>query len=153
MIHYCTVFRTDTGEIVSSSNFSISDDEEAIANNYAVRVRMFGETGYGYVPVEANTETHYVVILDGVPVISDRPSIPYQVDRLTLTAGNGDYITITGLHNPCELIFDDPDPMVQTWTAVVEDGGFEFEADNPGVYTIEIKRFPFISAKIQVTAT
>lgn len=152
MINHCTVYRLDTGEIVGYSNFSVSDDPEDIANNYAVRVRMYGDSGYGYVPVEANAETHYITIMEGEPVVAVRPPVPYRIDRQTLTAGNGDYITITGLHNPCELVIDNPDPTVATWRATVEGGGFEFEAETPGLYTVEISRFPFIPAKIEIVA-
>lgn len=153
MIHHCTVFRIDTGEIMSYSNFSVNDDPEAIASNYSVRLRTYGETGYGFVPVEANSETHYVVMMDETPVVAERPPIPYQIDSTTVTAGDGGYVTITGLHNPCELVIDNPDPTVETWRVTVEDGGFEFEADTPGVYTIEISRFPFLPARIEITAT
>lgn len=153
MINHCTVYRVETGEIMGYSTFSVSDDPEEIEKNFSVRVRMYGETGYGYVAAESDPAIHYVAIQGDTPVVTERLPVPYRIDRDTLTAGTGDYITITGLHNPCELVIDNPDPTVATWRATVSGGGFEFEAETAGLYTIEISRFPFLPATIEITAT
>jgi len=155
MIHHCTVYRVETGEIMSYSNFSLNDDPEAIARNYSVRVRTYGETGYGFVPIEANAETHYVVMMEETPVVAERPPLIVHTvdDRTTLVADGEDSIVLTGLPNPCEIIIDDPDPDVQTEVISVSGGGFVFMADDPGVYTVEVRRWPFLPFKIEFTAT
>lgn len=153
MIFHCTVFNKETGEIVQYSYFDCPEDSEFIDKNYQTRVGFFGSNTHSFIAEKPNNESQYVVMMEERPILVDRPSIPYQFDRTTLTAGTGDFITITGLHNPCELVIDDPDPTVETWRVTVDDGGFEFEADTPGVYTIEITHFPFIPAKIEIIAS
>lgn len=153
MIFHCTVFNKETGEIVQYSYFDCPEYSDFIEKNYETRVGFFGSDSHNFIAEKPNNENQYVVVMDEKPVLVDRPAIPYQFDRTTLTAGTGDFVTITGLHNPCELVIDSTDQTVETWRVTVEDGGFEFEADTPGVYTIEISRFPFLPARIEITAT
>jgi hypothetical protein len=47
---------------------------------------------------------------------------------------------------------DDSDPGVETQTFAVEGGGFVFSADDPGVYTVEVRRWPFVPFKVEFTA-
>lgn len=145
------IYRKETGEIVTTGG-GIDFHDPIAEIQIAAALAPWGE-GYGLFEAVGTSDAHYVVMLDETPVVVERPPIPCQFDRLTLTAGNGDFITITGLHNPCELVIDNPDPTVETWRVTVEDGGFEFEADTPGTYTIEISRFPFLPARIEITAT
>jgi hypothetical protein len=151
MIYYATVYHKETGQIMQCSEFSCPEDQ--VEANYAARAMAFGESTHGVVRQRSDFDKHYVITLGGAEVIADRPPVPYQIDRTTVTAGTGDYITITGLHDPCELVIDDPDPTTETTVITVEGGGFEFEADVAGVYTVEIRRFPFLPAKIEITAT
>lgn len=154
MIHYCTVFRTDTGEIVSYSNFSINDDPEAIAANYSVRARMYGETGYDYIPVESLPETQYVAMIDGEPELADKPILHVQIDKTEILADGEDIATLTGLPNPCTIIVDDDDPLTETSIVEVEGGGFTFSTEDPGPYSFEVRgRFPFLPWKTIVVAS
>jgi hypothetical protein len=153
MINHCSVYRKDTGEIVSYSYFSCPDDPDYIQANLNIRVAQYGEEDHAFVASESDPAIHYINLVGDTPSVVLRPPIPYVIDKTTLVAGTGDFVTITGLHNPCTIVVDDPDPAVATTTHVVEDGGFEFEPETPGVYIIEISRFPFLPATIEITAT
>src|SRR4051812_38302885 len=107
-IHYTTVYRKDTGQIVSTGYFSCED--EMVDINFAIRADQYGGRDHDVIDAQSDTAIHYVIVMGDRTIIAERPHIPYQVDKTTLTAGTGDYITITGLHNPCELVIDDPDP-------------------------------------------
>jgi hypothetical protein len=76
-----------------------------------------------------------------------------EVNKTTLVADGVDSITLTGLPDPCQIIIDDPDPLVETTTTTVTGGGFVFVADDPGIYTVEVRRWPFVPFKIEFTAT
>jgi hypothetical protein len=146
------IYRRSTGEIVSTGGGV--DFRDPIADvQIAAALAPWGDDYGLFEATEGSQGTHYIVMLDEVPVAVERPPIPYQIDSTTVTAGDGSYITITGLHNPCELVIDDPDPTVETWRVTVEGGGFEFECETPGIYTVEISRFPFLPARIEITAT
>lgn len=145
------IYRKETGEIVTDGGGI--DFHDPIADiQIAAALAPWGDD-YGLFEAVGLQDDHYVVMMDETPVVVERPPIPYQIDSTTVPAGDGSYVTITGLHNPCELVIDNPDPTVETWRVTVEDGGFEFECDTPGVYTIDISRFPFLPARIEITAT
>ena len=155
MIHHCTVYRKDTGEIVQYSNFMCGEDIEQISRNFFGRLQFFGATDHDYVEFPSDPETDYVAVMGEQVVIAQRPELIVFVedDKLEIRAGGEDSTTLTGLPDPCQIIVDDPDPAVETQTYDVTGGGFIFEADDPGVYTIEVRRFPFLPFKIEITAT
>lgn len=146
-----TVYLKDTGEVRACTHHSCEQDfKETVIENIH---NAWGVSEHGVIDSESLPEKHYVGVVGGKPIVIDRPPIPYVIDKTTLVAGTGDFVTITGLHNPCTIVVDDPDPTVETATHVVTDGGFEFEPETPGVYIIEISKFPFLSATITITAT
>ncbi len=97
-------------------------------------------------------QQNYVVMLDSGPVILDRPDLPYAVDKTVILADGEDAATISGLSDPSDVVIDDPDPMSETITATVTGGSFEFSADVPGLYTIQIARFPFLPLTLEIIA-
>lgn len=152
-IHYTTVYRKDTGEIVSTGYFAC--EPEMVDINFAIRADQFGGQDHDVIDAPADPETSYVAILDGKAVVADRPELVVRTedDKTTLVAGGEDSITLTGLPDPCEIIVDDPDPAVETQVYTVEGGGFIFMADDPGIYTVEVRRWPFLPFRIEFTAT
>ena len=146
-----TVFLTSTGEVRACTGHSCDADfKSVILENI---LNFWGAEEYGIIEAESDPALHYIGFSGDVRARLDRPPVPYVIDKTTLVAGSGDFVTITGLHIPCTIVVDDPDPAVETATHTVEDGGFEFEPETPGVYIIEISRFPFLPATIEITAT
>ena len=154
MIHHCTIYRKDTGEIVQYSNFLCQDDIEQISRNFFGRLLFFGPDTHDYIEAQSNMETDYVAVLDERKIIAERPDLIVRIedDKTTIRAGGEDSATLTGLPDPCQIIVDDPDPAVETQTYEVTGGGFIFAADDPGVYTIEVRRWPFLPWKVEITA-
>ena len=154
MRNLCTVYRKDTGQIVQYSEFTCQEDDEFIRKNFEVRVAMWGEETHAYVEAESNRDLQYVAVIDGIPNVVDKPELIVFVenDKTTIQADGMDETTLTGLPDPCEIIIDDPDPTVETQRIEVTGGGFIFAAENPGLYTIEVIRFPFLSWKVEITA-
>lgn len=145
------IYRKDTGEIVSTGGITFHD--EFRETQTAAALVPWGEDQYALAEFQGNPDVNYIGTIGGQIVLLDRPPVPYHVDKTTISAGGVDFATITGLHNPCEIVVDDPDPTVETTVYVVEDGGFEFAADVPGLYTIEVRHFPFVPMKLEITAT
>jgi hypothetical protein len=152
-LHFPAIFKKDTGEIVATGMFSCPEDY--VEANFTARLDLYGASEHAVIDADpqADPDIHYVIMLDETYVLTPRPPIPYVIDKTEILADGQDYLTITGLHNPCTIVVDDPDPTVETVVHTVEDGGFEFEADTPGLYIIEISRFPFLPARIEITAT
>jgi hypothetical protein len=150
MMVYSTVYRKDTGEIVSTGWFAC--DEEFIDMNHAARIDAAGGADYDVVAEYADVISDYVYIVGETASVIKRPPIPYQIDKTTITADGVDFLTVSGLHNPCDVIVDDPDPLVETTTTTVTGGSFEFSAEDPGLYTIQISRFPFLPMILEITA-
>lgn len=150
-IHYATVYRKDSGEIVQTGMFSC--DEELVELNFSARAQFYGEETHGVLRAPADSRTQYVSVSGDEVILLDKPPIPYTIDKTTIVAGSGEAATIGGLHNPCEVILDDPDPLVETTSHTVTGGSFEFEAAEPGVYTIQIIRHPFLALTLEITAT
>lgn len=149
-IFSATVFLKDTGEIVSCTKHSCEADfKPTVLSN---TLKAWGVEDHDLIDSDSQPDKHYVGIVGGELTIIDRPQIPYVIDKTSLVIGSGDYVTITGLHNPCTIVIDDPDPTVETVTHVVTGGGFEFEPETVGIYTIEINKFPFLPATITITA-
>lgn len=154
MIHHCTIFKKDTGEIVQYSNFMCQDDIEQISRNFFGRLLFFDPDTHDYVELPSNVETDYVAVMGEQAIVARRPDLVVFVedDKTTIRAGGKDSTTLTGLPDPCQIIVDDPDPAVETQTYEVTGGGFIFAADDPGVYTIEVRRWPFLPWKVEITA-
>lgn len=153
--HHCTIYRKDTGQIVQYSFFSCADDIEQIARNHYGRLMFFGAEDHDFIDAPSDPAKHYVVTLGEEKVIAERPDLVVFVedDKTTIQAGGEDETTLTGLPDPCEIFLDDPDPTVETQRIEVTGGGFIFSADDPGVYTIEVRRWPFMPFAIEITAT
>lgn len=151
MTHY-TLYKPSTGEIIAPLEVYGNPDEDHIqveANCAAHAPDCAPVQGYG------NQSTHYVVNVGDEMVIADRPPLFVEIQdgETTLQADGIDTITLTGLPNPCEVIIDAPDPDVETTVTEVTGGGFIFSADDPGVYTVEVRRWPFRPFLVEFTAT
>jgi hypothetical protein len=148
--HYVAVYKKSTGEIVHIGAFSC--DEGSVDLNFSARVSQFGDEEYDFIEASADRTIHYVAVLDDQRIVIEKPPIPYSVDRTVVVSGGEDFITISGLHDPCEIVIDDPDPLVETVTETVTGGSFEFSAATVGVYTIEIEKFPFLPMSLEIIA-
>ena len=150
--HYPTVYKIATGEIVQTGMFSC--DEDFVDMNCAARVHSYGGTTHDVVDASADPAIHYVAVLDEKETVVERPELVVHIDgdKRTLQADGVDTITLTGLPDPCDIIVGAPDPGVETQTFTVEGGGFVFSADDPGVYTVEVRRWPFLPFKVEFTA-
>lgn len=146
------IFRKLTGEILSDGGIQFEEGHEE--SQIAAAVAPWGDDA-ALAKGVGRTGTHYVAILDGVPVVAERSPliVSTQDDKTTLVADGEDSIVLTGLPDPCEIIIDDPDPDVETEVLSVPGGGFVFVADDPGVYTVEVRRWPFLPFRIEFTAT
>jgi hypothetical protein len=146
-----TIYRTDTGEIVSSGGILlIAEFRDA---QISAALAPWGSDNHDLLEVASDPNTQYVQVFNGVEIVVDKAVLQVAVDKTAITADGEDFATLTGLPNPCEIIIDDPDPTVETTTTQVFGGGFEFAAATPGVYTIEVRRFPFLPWKVEITAT
>jgi hypothetical protein len=150
-IFSATVFLISNGEVRACTHHSCDPDFKPVVLENILN--FWGADEYGIIEADSDSTIHYIGTSGGSPARLDRPPVPYVIDKTTLVAGSGDFVTITGLHIPCTIVVDDPDPLVETATHTVEDGGFEFEPETPGVYVIEISHFPFLPARIEITAT
>lgn len=144
-----TLYRPSTGEIITSGMISGSADMKDV--QIAANISIYGDD-CAAVEMDSDRNTQYVQMLSETPTIVNRPNLQVSVDKTTIIGGGDDYLTLTGLPDPCQIIIDAPDPTVATTVTEVTGGGFEFEAATPGVYTIEVKRFPFLPFRIDVTA-
>jgi hypothetical protein len=149
--HFPTIYKKSTGEIVQTGMFTC--DDEFVDANFAVKLQFFGSEDHGIVDASAAVDTQYVAVMDEVAIVAGRSPLIVEVDKTTLVADGIDSITLTGLPDPCDIIIDAPDPLVETSVQTVTGGGFVFVADDPGVYTVEVRRWPFLPFKIEFTAT
>lgn len=153
MITPIAIYDLQTGEIKSTGGLLFDPDLKDVQINAALAPWGGFEVCGLYEGTEtASPETQYISILDDAAVITERPPLVVEVDTTTLTADGIDSITLTGLPDPCEIVIDAPDPLVETTTTAVTGGGFIFTADDPGVYTVEVHRWPFVPFKIEFTA-
>lgn len=149
-MNFPTIYRKDTGEIVQTGMIWCEDD--AVEINFSARLNSYGAETHAIINVRADPDTQYVVNMGDQVVVSSRPQIPYVVDKTTIQAGGVDFATISGLHDPCDVTVDDPDPLVETVRETVTGGSFEFAAQTPGEYTIQIHKFPFLPLTMVITA-
>lgn len=145
-----TIYRPSSGEIITSG--IVSGGADMNTRQIEANVSIYGDD-CAAVEVDSDPNTQYVQALSESPTVLDRPNLQVSIDKTSIIADGADYLTLTGLPDPCEIIVDAPDPTVETTITEVSGGGFEFEADTPGTYTIEVRRFPFLPLKIEVTAT
>lgn len=143
------IYEIATGEIKSRGGIDFYEGAEE--SQVAAALAPWGADNHGLLVQDGDPDKSYVYVVGGVPTVDVRPPIPYQIDKTTITAGGTDFLTISGLHNPCDVIVDAPDPLVETTITTVTGGSFEFAAEDPGLYTIEISRFPFIPMKLEIT--
>lgn len=152
MIQYPTspvaIYHIGTGEIVSTGGIQFLDEFKE--QQVSAAVAPWGAADHALIEAEAMTNSHYVITLDGSPILADRPPIPYRIDKAAVVVGTEDFATISGLHDPCEVVIDDPDPLVETMTVTVTGGSFEFSAETVGIYTIQIKKFPFLDLSLEI---
>lgn len=146
------IYKEDSGEIVSQVNVGFIDEFKDA--QIAAMLAPWGE-GHALIEAEGNPDTHYVTTLGDRVLSAARHALIVTVldDKTTLVADGVDSITLTGLPDPCDIIIDDPDPTVETTYSTVTGGGFVFIADDPGVYTVEVRRWPFLPFKIEFTAS
>jgi hypothetical protein len=129
-----------------------SCEEEAVQLNFDARVGMYGAATHDVIDGTGDAETQYVTVLNEAYVLVPRPTIPFIINKTTIAADGLDFTTISGLHDPCDVVIDAPDPLVETQTATVTGGSFEFSAETEGIYTIQIQKFPFLPLTLQITA-
>lgn len=155
MITQIAVYDLLTGEIISTGGIQFDDDLKEVQIAAALAPWGVETCGLYEGMAEASKETQYVAVLDGVPALVDKPELLVFIenDKTTILADGVDETTLTGLPDPCEIIIDDPDPTVETQVVEVTGGGFVFTAEDPGVYSIEVVRFPFLPWIVEITAT
>lgn len=146
-----SIYRLDTGVIVSGG--SISCLAEHMEPMLDANLDLWGNTEHGILKQDSDPSLHYVSTLGGEPVVMDRPDMPVQTDKSTITADGIDELTLTGLPDPCEIVIDDPDPAVETSVITATGGGFVFVAENPGTYTVQVNQHPFLPFSIEIVAT
>jgi hypothetical protein len=146
------IYKSATGEIVSSIEVGFVDEFKDA--QIAAMLAPWGE-GHALIEAEGTPETHYVTTLGDTVISATRPELIVATvdDKTTLIADGVDSITLTGLPDPCDIIIDDPDPTVETTVTEVTGGGFIFTAADPGVYTVEVRRWPFLPFSIEFTAS
>ena len=145
------IYRKSTGEIISTGGVQFEDGHRDA--QIAAALAPWGDD-YAITEGVGNADLDYIAIIDEQAIVAERsPLIVYtEGNKVTLAADGEDSIVLTGLPNPCEIIIDDPDPDVETEIISVSGGGFVFMADDPGVYTVEVRRWPFLPFKIEFTA-
>jgi hypothetical protein len=146
-----TLYRTDTGEIVSTGGILLI--AEFRDTQISAALAPWGSDSHALLEVASHPDTQYVQVLDGIDTVIDKPELAVMIDKTEILADGDDAAILTGLPNPCVIILDDPDPTVETTMTEVFGGGFEFAAATPGVYTLEVRRFPFLPWHAEITAT
>src|SRR5688500_16062261 len=119
-IHYPTIYRIDTGEIVQTGMFDC--DEDFVEMNFAARVNYYGGGTHDFIDARADPESQYVITLPEGAIITPRPILRVRVSKTTLVANGTDTITLSGFPNPCTIIKDYGEPEEESIT--VEGGGF-----------------------------
>lgn len=152
MITDIIIYQIDTGEIKAPGGIQFEPEADIRQSQILSALRPWGEQTHALLIGAGSSDLHYVGLLGEQPVLLDRPPIPYQISKTSLTVDGEDFLTISGLHDPCNVVIDDPDPLVETISETVTGGSFEFAAETPGVYTIQITKFPFLPLTLEITA-
>jgi hypothetical protein len=145
-----SIYDVRTGEIVATGGILLLPDFRD--QQIAAALAPWGDTSHALVEADSDPGTQYIQTLNGIATVVAKPELAVSIDKFEILADGIDIATLTGLPDPCEIIIDDPDPTVETMTAEVSGGGFEFAAETPGVYTIEVRRFPFLPWSVQIVA-
>lgn len=135
MFHFVT-YRTDTGEIFSSGMASFLEDVLA----------QVPPDGCATLSVEAATPASgFFVSLDGdQPTVAPRPVV---VGEDAVILADGEDSTILEVPVGSKVIIDG------VLHGEIDDGVFEFSAEEPGAYSIQIEPpFPWAGATFEVTA-
>ncbi len=145
------IIEESTGEIKSSGGIFFLD--ETRDHQIETALMPWGE-GHILIEGEADPATQYAAPIGERWIMYQRPALPIVIEgnKKTIQAGGEDYTTLTGLPRPCTIIIDAPDATVPTQTYQIEDGGFIFEAETAGVYTIEVRRRPFLDYRVEIVA-
>jgi len=146
-----TIYRLDSGEIVSAPTVVFPEDHRQAYRDAALA--PWGAEEHAVVEAPSTPALHYVGTLGGEPAVLDRPAMQVQVSKLSIAAGGTDEAVLTGLPDPCSVVIDAPDPLVETTVQEVAGGGFVFAAADPGTYTVEVRYFPFLPYEVEITAT
>jgi hypothetical protein len=146
------IYKEDSGEIVSRVDVGIIDEFRDA--QIAAMIAPWGE-GHAALEADGTPETHYITTLGEEKRSIPCPPLTVTIEdyKTSLLADGMDSITLTGLPDPCEVIIDDPDLDIETTVTEVTGGGFIFTAEDPGVYTVEIRRWPFLPFLVEFTAT
>ncbi|UZR27488.1 hypothetical protein [Methylococcus mesophilus] len=123
---------TRTGEILSVVSIPDTDAARDLYNTHL-------EEGSG------DSRTEYSV--NGI--LTPRPPMPYVLDTDTITADGADTARMTCLPIPASIRVSGPHGL-QVMT--IDDGEFEFQADMPGDYQLEIEAFPYRQAEVVIHA-
>lgn len=90
------------------------------------------------------TDTHYVNVITGE--VLDRPTMVVSVSSTSIPANGVSEAVISGLPNTTTA-------SVTGNEVTVTDGTLEFSVDLQGVYTIDLKSWPYKDTAVEVTAT
>ncbi|MCQ8781734.1 hypothetical protein [Mangrovibrevibacter kandeliae] len=78
-------------------------------------------------------------------VVRQREAIEFELSSTAVIADGESTISITGLPAPCTVFVDDT-------SYDVEDGHFDFAAEDPGEYLITVRAWPFLDTSFSITA-
>jgi hypothetical protein len=145
------VYRIDSGLVVSAGG--ISGGTDMLDAQLAANLAVWGGEEHAIIDRAADPDLHYVGTLAGRLAVLDRPAMQVQVSKAAVEAGGVDESVLTGLPDPCTIVIDAPDPLVETTVQEVEGGGFVFAAADPGTYVVEVRHFPFLPYRVEITAT
>ncbi|KGM36123.1 hypothetical protein [Inquilinus limosus] len=76
--------------------------------------------------------------------IANRPVLPI-FDKMEIAADGVDEATLVGLPDPCRVIVDDVEH-------VVEGGSLSIASPMPATYVVEIKQWPYKDARYEIVA-
>lgn len=146
------IWKTDTGEIVSSPRYAVSDEFKE-----AMLLSALAPFGDDYSAMETTAQvdpaSHHIHTVRGVPEVAARPAMRILIKngKTTLVANGVDTVELTGLPNPCTIVQDPGEPEETSYE--VTGGGFVFSAETPGKYQFRVDRFPFLPFSVEFTAT
>lgn len=120
-----------TGQIVCSGYSSSDIWEQCIEDSDAV------------IEGECNLYTDYVSL--ETREVTPRPTITVEPGKTTILADGNDLFVLTGLPVPCVV-------KVDADAYEITDGEFGFNTILPGIYTVKVESFPYITRTWEVTA-
>lgn len=129
---YFQSYEANTGRILYTT-FTTPELVEKIGNDGEFLIEGAGEA-----------MTHYVDISQTPPIITERPATQTTQDKPTITAGSDDYLTISGLPQPCCV-------TIGTEDYDVPDGVLEWSSLLPGDYKILVTAWPYLDWEGKVT--